>query len=396
MFAAWMDVVLSSALWVSMVRMTDLQADALSVAAFMPAWAVCYTLSSLLAGLWVSPHNAAAILIGSCLAVSGLSAGYIILPGVASMYLITALLGCATAFFFTPFQVYMKRFDQGRNLSLNHSVGWYTFSWSAGYALGPLIGAWVWEWQDWTGVHALNGTACLLIAVVMPLLRPEPPSSAVSSSPNRQSGVGGSTPEAGDPLPDLAWMAWLFSGTGCMIVSMLRSVFPSSAAAFAMSKPQQGTVLFILSAVQALVGLGLSRGGSWMYRPKPIAMFALSGLCGLWLFGGQRHWLVFCLAAVCVGIYSGSFYFYFVYHSLVHPTRSERYVSINEAVVGVAGVLGPLAGGALANLYQLDTPYWSALALLGTAAFVQVWLHSRPALAGAGRSIGVDVDLPTS
>ena len=89
-------------------------------------------------------------------------------------------------------------------------------------------------------------------------------------------------------MPDLAWMAWVFSGLGCAIVSLIRSVFPSSAVEFDISKPGQGTALLILSAVQALVGLGLGRGRWWMYRPLPIVLFGVCGMAGAG-FVRNRH-----------------------------------------------------------------------------------------------------------
>ena len=59
--------------------------------------------------------------------------------------------------------------------------------------------------------------------------------------------------------PDLAWMAWVFGGIGCMTVAVLRSIFPSTAAAYHIPENQQGTVFFVFCAVQALTGLALSR-----------------------------------------------------------------------------------------------------------------------------------------
>ena len=54
-------------------------------------------------------------------------------------------------------------------------------------------------------------------------------------------------------------------------------------------------------------------------------------------------------AAVLFGLYSGYFYFMFVYHSLISPKNSTRYVAINEIIVGIMGTIGPFAGGLLVS-----------------------------------------------
>ena len=54
------------------------------------------------------------------------------------MYFLGVIQGFATAFFFTPFQYFMKLLDANQNKSITHSTGLYTFSWSMGYALRPV------------------------------------------------------------------------------------------------------------------------------------------------------------------------------------------------------------------------------------------------------------------
>jgi predicted MFS family arabinose efflux permease len=57
-------------------------------------------------------------------------------------------------------------------------------------------------------------------------------------------------------------------------------------------------------------------------------------------------------------------YTYLVFHSLVHPSRSSRYVSVNEITVGVASTLGPILGGLLAGLSSAGTTFFAAALLL--------------------------------
>jgi MFS family permease len=370
-FAAAMDAILSSALFVCMVRLADMQASASTIASLMSVWASAYMFGSLLAGRLVTRRNAGWILIGSCALSAALSAGYILLPGVKAMFVLAALQGVATAFFFTPFQYFMKLLDTNQNKSITHSTGLYTFSWSMGYALGPFIAGLLWENVSWQSCHAFNGLLAIVMAVGIRRLK-----HLAETVPDGRADTPPLADEYAD-MPDLAWMAWVFSGLGCAMMALVRGVFPKSAAVFEISKSGQGTALLILSTVQALVGLGLARGRRWMYRPMPIVLFAVCGLAGLALFASADSTLSFCLAAACFGIYSGSFYFYFVFHSLVHPTRAARYVSVNEAIVGLMSIVGPFIGGALFDALGLAAPYRAAMAVLVFAVLIQAGIHGR-------------------
>lgn len=368
---AMMDIVLSSVLFVCMVRLADMNANALAVASFMSLWAIAYMIASLTAGGLVTRRNAGWILVGSCTVSAALSVGYVLVPGVTAMYLLGVVQGFATAFFFTPFQYFMKLLDENQRKSITQSTGLYTFSWSTGFALGPFIAGFLWVRFGWQSCHLVNGfLAAVMACGILRLKR------FAEAAPSARAAETPAVDRYAD-MPDLAWMAWVFSGLGCAIMALVRSVLPSSAVAFDLSKPAQGTTFLILSATQALVGLGLGRGKLWMYRPTPMVLFGLFGLTGLGLFAVADSMIPFFLAAACFGVYSGAFYFYFVFHSLVHPTRAARYVSVNEAVVGLTSIGGPFIGGAIGDRFGLAASYLVPLAVLAMTIPLQAFWHGK-------------------
>jgi hypothetical protein len=138
-----------------------------------------------------------------------------------------------------------------------------------------------------------------------------------------------------------------------------------------------GTVLFIYCMAQAAVAYALHRSRLWMYRPLPLIVFALAGVTGLTLFAVAPSAPLFYCAAACTGVYTGSTFFYLVFHSLVHPTRSAQYVAINEAVVGMTGIVAPYSAGHVADGLGLPFSYAAVAAMIGVAAIAQAILHSR-------------------
>lgn len=427
-FAGITDVILSAVLFVCAVRLAEMTGSSMATGGLFAIWAGVYLVSSLGAGQVVNRRNVGWILVASCTATALLALSYVRWPGMRAMYVIIAIQGVATAFFFTPFQVFMKLVDEGQNKGVARSSGLYVFSWSSGFALGPFIAGFLWAY-GWQVCHLFNAAASAMMAIGIFLLKHHaeaPPGGQTSCPPSEDIGGRASCPpldgsggrtscppsddtgpiplpaapptqspqeltccasgeqggratrpseKAAGSLPDLAWMAWVFGGLGCMIATMIRSHFPVSAEAFSLSKPSQGTMFLLLSGTQAIVGFLLGWSRTWMYRPWPVIGFGLFGVLGMVLFAVGRDVALFWTAAVCFGVYAGSFYFYYVYHALVHPTRAARYVSINEAVVGVMGIAGPAMGGMLADRFGLPVPYAVSAGLVLVGITVQAWLH---------------------
>ena len=255
--------------------------------------------------------------------------------------------------------------------------GRYTCSWSSGYAIGPFLAGFLWGHLGWSGCHLLNAAACVVIAVAIYVIHRHIHSTHPVDAPAGL--IPDAVPVASEYAgkPDLAWMSWVFGGIGCIAVLMIRGLFASSGEEFAIPKFEQGIILGVLSGVQALVGLALGLGRWWMYRPLPILGFGLCGTAGMVVFALSKTTTGFIIAAVLFGIYSGSFFFYFVFHSLVHPERAAGYVSINEAVVGLTGIIGPLAGGLLADGFTLPTSYMAAAGLVLAGIVTQSMYHAR-------------------
>ena len=113
-----------------------------------------------------------------------------------------------------------------------------------------------------------------------------------------------------------------------------------------------------------------------MYNPLPILLYGFSGIAGLLLFSYGESATTFYIAATFFGIYSGSFFFYFVFHSLVHPEKSSRYVSINETIVGATTIIGTLLAGYLATTISKTSPYTVMAIFVIIVIIIQSSLHS--------------------
>jgi len=375
-FPGLIDMIVASVMFVCTVRAAEQKLSPSAVANLVTVFSVAYMLACITVGRLVTQRNTAWMLIGACIAIAAVSVGFLAFPQVRAMYPLVFLIALAIGFFFVPFQVFMKDVDQATSRSVAHSTGLYTFSWSTGFALGPFVAAYLWTHLGWEKCHMLNALLAVLAGGGIYLLKhhasaPGAPRAAAEPARNGQASSRYSR------MPDLAWMAWVCGGVGALAFALIRGILPSSGVAYELSKPVQGAIFFIYCLAQALVGLALCRSRFWMYRPLPLIAFGLMGIAGLVGLALARTPVAFYAAALTYGIYSGSGFFYMVFHALVHPVKSARYISINEAVVGVTGIAGPFLGGILADHAGLPAPYLATAGLLLGAVAVQWAVHRR-------------------
>ncbi len=318
-FPAMMDIVVALALFVNATRAEAMKLSNFQGTAFLVVWGSVYLACCPLVGRLVNKHNAAGLMITSSLLVVGVSAAFPLVDNLALLYVLMGLVAVAAALYFTPFQIFMKAVGQGGRKSLTYSVGMYTLAWSTGFALGPFVSGYLLKLGKATG--AMETTlGSLGVDLMQGLGRAEPTgqdlgllmcylftalaglSTLVGTLLLRHLAhvedepVGEliedelPTPRHPDPvdysrLPDLAWLGWIAAGVGCLVVSIMRQLFPTTAQeAFQLDDAQKGTVLFVLSMSQALTGLALCRSRTWMYSSRKVLGFGAIGVGGAVLF----------------------------------------------------------------------------------------------------------------
>lgn len=374
LFPAMMDMVLGATLFVASVRIADSGAGPMAVTGVLTLNSIVYMVVAQIAGRVLTERNAARILIGTSLFMMLVSLAFIVFSGLRIVYFLVVLHAVAMAFFFAPFQVFMKAVEGGREHGIIKSTALYTFSWSAGMALGPFFSGYLWVAAGWQWCYAVNAVLSLLTAIGVVFLKHHAVNNEPDAGPEKRVSE---RVHAYTRMPDLAWLGWICSGIGCMAWALMRGFFPSTGVNVGISKPDQGVVLALLLGAQAVTGLLFYKSSIWMFQVWPMAALGACGIMGLVLFAVSESTMLFCLGAVLFGIYAGAFFFYFVFHAISHPSRSARYVAVNETVVGFAGIIGPFLAGLIARGFSYTAPYYTAALIVGLALVVQAFIHRR-------------------
>jgi DHA1 family quinolone resistance protein-like MFS transporter len=372
------DLLVAQFLFVNAVRLAHAGASASVVANTVTVWSVAYLLACPVIGRFLTAANAARMMMGSMAGMAVIGALFTVMDGVVGVYILMALMGMIAALFFPPFQVFMKAVDRVDDKPLAYSTGLYTFSWSMGFAIGPFVAGFLmdlgpdgWKIACWFAV-AVALAAAISVYYLKSLVHGQPLAPAAEPETIRAPVMDYSR------MADLAWLGWVGGGVGVILITFVRAVFPVRAeAVLHLAQSTQGVIFFLVSLAQALTGLVLCRSRYWMYRPMAIMAFGLAGMLGLVAFGFGQTTLALVTGAVLFGVYTGSYFFYLVFHALVHPQRSSRYVAINESVVGVCSMAGAMIGGWVADRLGFGTLYAGGVLLLLVTLVFQWGIHRR-------------------
>ena len=352
LFPLLMDVIVSGIFFITAYRFSEAKVDGWIVGATMTVWALTYSLVSYLCGYFVKPENARKVVISAAVGFAFVSAGFLIFDGLYTQFLWLILTGVFGALFFAPFQIYMKRLAPDGGGAIVRSTALYTGAWSFGFAMGPLIFGLLSGAQGFLFCTA----AALAVAAGLAVVERIPAASVRSESRPRPDYSG---------RPDLVLTGYIVGGVGCLAIALVRTLGPFRGVSLLnFPKADMSIVLSVLSFAQSGTAFLLIWSREWMYRRLPGILVNAAGIAALLGFGLCTTVTGFVISALLFGIYSGSFYFLLVFHSLVHPTRSSRYLAGNETIVGVTGIAAPILGGALV------TPESSGWAFVAGAALV--------------------------
>ena len=341
LFPLVMDIVVSGILFIAAYRFSEAKVAAWMVGSTMTVWALIYTVLAYAAGCVVKPEKSHRVLIGSSFGIALVSLGMLIFNGLYTQFLWLILTGSCGALFFTAFQMYMKRFVSDNRAGIVRSTALYTGSWSLGFAMGPLLFGLV---SMQTAFICCTAAGIVMAAgfILLELFLPKAAAVQDSCSDCCSKAVDYSR------FPDMVKMGYLVGGMGCLVIALVRTMGPfRGVQALGFNIDKMGIIMCLVSFFQSFAGYMLFFSRDWMYKKFNGALLNAAGVVALLGFAFSTNFIWFALSAVLFGIYAGCFYFFFVFHSLVHPTKSHRYVAGNETIVGATGIVGPILGGAL-------------------------------------------------
>jgi len=335
-----MDFSLAALSLFGVLKAAEMGASAFLLGALGAVWGLVYFLVSLLLGRLINASNRYASMIAGCLLMVLVTVGLMWADRLALLFFFFALYGVAASLFYIGFQLFMA---ERVRLPIHQACGFYTLSWSLGIGAGSLAQGYL---VTRGPVAALMPAvlSSLLVILVLEIdrhwpIRPGP------TGPDPAEPPGPPVPASRRAL--FVRLGWLLFLNASFIGIAIRILVPKLILDLPGSGPAAaGTLVCLVFSIQAVSGFLLSGRHTLNYGFRPILATSLAGGAGLlaaWLWPG---WPGMLTLAAGFGLYCGYAYSAGVFYALSQTEQSGRNIGINEAIVGVAGVLGPLAGGA--------------------------------------------------
>jgi len=347
------------------VRAVALKATSTELALLQTASTVFYVLNSLFIGR-LSDRVSRALL--ARLACAGAFAACALTVGVRSLgqlYLVVPLLGIAGSVFWPSVQGALGA-EAGPS-RVEKVIGWFNVSWSIGKAVGfAVAGLIVAKYGNslalW--IAAASAVPVLLLYPGDKIIRWDGPHEHVTADRGAFRTIG--------------YVAnFLAFGIGGVFQSQFIKYLEPLVSDEERRKLYFGIFLGVLYGTQTLLFVVLQRGAAWTYRRS--LLYGAQLLCGAAAVGvtvlhGQAALLG---AAAMVGVGLGFANASSIYYSLHGPADHGKYAGLHEAVLGTGSFLVPLAGGMLADRFDLRMPYWLAGAATLAAILVEETIYRR-------------------
>ena len=344
-FPIAINILIGGMFFISAYRFKLAEAPGWIIGATMAAWALVYSIFSLLLSRRLTRKNAPVILNTGCFILTASSAGFLFFDGLYTQFVWILTSGLANACYCAPFQLLMKSVEPDQaSAGSARAAGMYTFAWSTGVATGPLLFGWLAP----ATVFKINVLLSILLwaGAFLLICRIRRKEKNASSRSRTDETVMENTAFS---EPSLARLGWIAGGVGIFTACIIRLIWPCRGVELELSQVHIGSSLALVSYIQAVMGLILAHSRNWMRKALPQLIYGILGVAGLCLFAfapGEAWY--FYLAALLYGLYSSNFYFLLVYFSIEDTAHAAENVGVNEFIVGITSIIAPMIGGVLA------------------------------------------------
>jgi len=330
LYPLFINMIVGVLIFVGPMRAAENNTSLTMISLMITSYGLGYILVSLLMGKIVKPRIAKYQIAGGTFFISLLC---LILGAVNNtiwMIVIYLILPLGASLFFNAFQAYMRDVQNSNAGPLARSVTSYLASLSLGFALGPFISGWIRELSSWNIAYFFAAVMALIVALCALFFKPK------NSTPGKES-VDYSYAEK----PDLSLSGWAGSFTGILIISLFLTIFPKQSEILELRPYIKGLVVFLLNIVQIIYVQLYARHHNWIYKYSIAPFVHLLAVVALLSLYFARSTMGLYIGAIFLGMFSATVFFTAIFFSLSHPTKSVRYIAINETAVGLGFLLGP-------------------------------------------------------
>ncbi len=347
------------------IRALDFQASSTQLALLQTASSAVYVLNSLFSG-GLSDRVSRALLARLSVAIAiGCCAVAVGAGSLTALFLIVPFMGFACSIYWPSIQGALGA--EAGPARLEKALGWFNVSWSIGKTLGFVMAGWI--------IAALSFGSALWMAAAsaLPILLLYPRDQA---PPKEEAHPASATDR--HAFRTLGYVAnFLAFGVGSTFQNQFIKYLHATPVPGWKPSTFFGIFLGSIYGTQTIFFAVLQRSSGWTYKRS--LLYGVQFFCGAAALAIPflTHDWTFLAAGAVIGVGLGFANASSIYYSLHGPSDHGKYAGLHEAVLGAGSFLAPLAGGALADAFDLRFPYWLAGGVTIAAIALEEILYRR-------------------
>jgi MFS family permease len=213
--------------FITSYRFAQANCPALIVGGAVAAWGIAYCLITMFVGKITRPGNALHLILAGGLMLTLTSVGFIVFFNMLySQFIFLLMSGCGAALFCTPFQLLARNIESASPRKTSGAVSaasFYTFTWSVGFASGPLAFARLAPRTGFFVTLALALAVTLSVICIAIILRKKTPTATEVIEDNSNSAK---QPEFSEQtFNKLAILGWIGGSVCTLAVCQIRSMW---------------------------------------------------------------------------------------------------------------------------------------------------------------------------
>lgn len=274
--------------------------------------------------------------------------------------------GCGMASFWPVLEAWMS--EEGGAEEIRRELGAFNVSWSVGNAIGPLLAGLIYTISS--TLSFLFAAAGALSLVFLAALHRKPAVSPGSSNSEEKFALVERNPE---PVKrSILYAAWMANFASWFAISEIRVLFPKLGLELGMQPWMIGTILFSLGLALTVMFYIMAKTGRWHNTAAPLLSAQALIVVMLAALIGLESPIAFMIVFAGLGIGFGVTYSYSLYCSVVGSLNKGAASGRHEMALGIGAFLGPLMGGALAEIFRAPrAPYILAVGLVLAAMIAE-------------------------
>jgi MFS family permease len=285
--------------------------------------------------------------------------------------------GMSSAFIYPILQTWITE-DMDRP-QLVKTMGDYTIVWVLGFLLGPSIGGFVLKSSRniAEGINVLFMFSAIILLMLIPLLIPDVLKQKLKTIPENRIPEIFRAVIPQDKCKLFLYIMWIATFSALFVVGLVRFLFTEFGKVEGLSPFLVGNINSTMYVSLIILIFIIKRYTFWLFSLRYLLFFQIATIPAILLFIFTKNIVCYYTAASIIGCLLGFTFLSSSFYSLSFEGKKDKYININEAMVGAGSIMAGIFGYLFAEYISLQYSFLPGIFIILITIFVEVGIYYR-------------------